>query len=81
MRRKRLHKSPLCVICESKGYVTEADIIDHIQPLALGGSDIDSNCRSLCNDCHDQVTRLQFGYKKRLIFDEFGYPINDEEGA
>ena len=50
-------------MCKAKGIVRQATVIDHIKPLALGGSDEDQNCRALCAPCPDRVTREQFGLK------------------
>ena len=55
----------LCRLCRDQGIYRPADVIDHIVPLARGGPDIDRNCRALCNDCHDAVTRQQFGLKPK----------------
>ncbi|MDX3884043.1 HNH endonuclease signature motif containing protein [Edaphosphingomonas haloaromaticamans] len=40
-----------------------AAFVDHIRPLALGGTDDDSNTRNLCGPCHDEVTAEQFGHR------------------
>lgn len=50
-------------MCKAKGKVTLATVPDHIKPLALGGTDTDDNIRCLCADCHDKVTRQEFGLK------------------
>ncbi len=39
-----------------------ATVVDHIDPLALGGSDDDENTRNLCDPCHLEVTAEQFGH-------------------
>src|SRR3546814_3972339 len=51
-RRRRLQAEPLCRDCKAKGVITAATAPDHIVPLALGGSDDDSNVRCLCPECH-----------------------------
>lgn len=61
LRRRRLAREPLCRICKSKGLVVEATVPDHILPLAKGGTDTDDNIRCLCDHCHLDVTREQFG--------------------
>ncbi|WUK33970.1 HNH endonuclease [Streptomyces sp. NBC_00370] len=33
--------------------------VDHLQPLALGGEDVDSNVQVLCRDCHGLLHRVQ----------------------
>ncbi|MFJ2579884.1 HNH endonuclease [Kitasatospora aureofaciens] len=34
--------------------------IDHRQPLALGGEDVDGNVQVLCKSCHKAKTRRDF---------------------
>lgn len=66
-RRKRIIEryGGKCATCESTGPFH----IDHIQALARGGSDDDSNLRPLCVDCHRRKT---FGRKhRRLGSDQF----------
>lgn len=52
----RLH--PLCVSCESQGFIVAAEELDHIVPLFKGGADDESNYQSLCVPCHKEKTRL-----------------------
>ncbi|WP_034410969.1 HNH endonuclease [Derxia gummosa] len=54
-RYLRLH--PLCVACGSAGAVTVATEVDHVVPLALGGSDTDANKQALCGECHRGKTK------------------------
>lgn len=46
----------------AKGRTELATVVDHVTPLALGGSDEDSNTRNLCDPHHKQVTAEQFGH-------------------
>ena len=62
-RRRRLQAEPLCRDCKAKGITTAATEVDHIVPLALGGSDVDDNCRPLCRECHLKRGAEQFGHK------------------
>ncbi|MEJ7824827.1 MAG: HNH endonuclease [Solirubrobacteraceae bacterium] len=39
-----------CALCDR-----QADEVDHITPLAWGGSDDPSNLGSLCRDCHVEL--------------------------
>src|SRR3954465_13594908 len=64
-RRRRLEAEPWCRDCAAKGKRTPATVPDHIQPLALGGTDLDSNIRCLCHDCHVDRTNEQFGNRMR----------------
>lgn len=74
-RRRRLRAEPLCRDCKAKGKVTAATVPDHILPLALGGSDDDSNIRCLCEPCHTERTREQFGQRKRVGVGLDGWPL------
>src|SRR3546814_16362008 len=69
-RRRRLQAEPLCRDCKAKGVITAATAPDHIVPLALGGSDDDSNVRCLCTECHLERTREQFGHRARVTMGE-----------
>ena len=61
-RRRRLARTNgLCELCEAAGRVEQAIVVDHIKPLARGGSDEDSNTRNLCDPHHLEVTAEQFG--------------------
>lgn len=63
-RARRLKRTNgLCEMCEAEGRITAATVVDHEQPLALGGSDEDSNTRDLCDDHHAQSTAEQFGHR------------------
>ncbi|MGW1200000.1 HNH endonuclease [Streptomyces sp. NPDC002536] len=35
--------------------------VDHVRPLALGGTDTDGNVQVLCRGCHKTKTRAEFG--------------------
>ena len=61
MRRLR-RTNGLCERCAERGRTAEATRVDHILPLAMGGSDEDSNTRNLCEPCHLEVTSEQFGH-------------------
>jgi len=45
-----LRKSKCCKFCGTKENLT----IDHIKPLAFGGSHNPNNLRILCRSCHDK---------------------------
>lgn len=51
-RRRRLKLHPVCAECLKRGIVRATKIIDHIRPLALGGSDEDENTQGLCLLCN-----------------------------
>jgi 5-methylcytosine-specific restriction protein A len=61
-RAQRLKRTDgLCERCTAAGRTSVATVVDHIVPLALGGSDDDANTRNLCDPCHLEVTAEQFG--------------------
>jgi 5-methylcytosine-specific restriction protein A len=74
LRKRRLRNEPLCRLCKAEGIVRAAVVVDHIVPLAKGGEDVDANCRSLCVEHHDQVTREEFGHRERVTIGEDGWP-------
>jgi 5-methylcytosine-specific restriction protein A len=48
-----LQTNPLCTTCEAVGLITEAQMVDHIKPVRLGGDFWDfDNLQPLCNSCH-----------------------------
>jgi 5-methylcytosine-specific restriction enzyme A len=48
-----LSANPLCVMCQSIGFVTEAKLVDHMTPIVAGGAVLDTaNLQSLCVRCH-----------------------------
>lgn len=66
-------------MCTEAGRVYAATVVDHIKPLALGGSDDDVNTRNLCEAHHLKVTAEQFGTeRKRGLggYDARGMPID-----
>lgn len=61
-RQRRLDRTyGLCERCATQDKVTLATVVNHIQPLALGGDDVDENTENLCKPCDDVVTAAQFG--------------------
>lgn len=51
-RQRRLTLEPVCRHCAAMGKTTIAEEVDHIVPLAFGGTDTDDNVQSLCIPCH-----------------------------
>lgn len=53
VREQVLQGNPLCVNCQTLGLLTVAQMVDHIDPVRLGGEFWDmANLQSLCNSCH-----------------------------
>lgn len=47
-----LAEEPFCRLCLEHGQHVRAVEVDHIKPLAFGGSDDRSNKQALCKPCH-----------------------------
>lgn len=52
-------EEPLCRVCLAKGIEAPTDVVDHIKPLAWGGSDSRSNKQGLCHPCHDEKSAAE----------------------
>jgi 5-methylcytosine-specific restriction protein A len=52
-RAKVIAEEPLCRTCLDQGRTSPTEFVDHIKPLAWGGSDERSNKQGLCKPCHD----------------------------
>lgn len=74
-RRRMLRSNWLCEHCQAKGLTRKADVVDHIKPLAHGGSDEDSNTQNLCDPCHILKTAKDFDYKQKVAIALDGWPI------
>jgi len=66
LRARRLKAQPLCEDCKPKGIIRPSTVPDHIVPSALGGEDVDSNIRCLCDPCHQARTAEQFGHAQPI---------------
>ena len=51
-RAQVLSEEPYCMVCLKAGKRVASDEVDHIRPLAWGGSDDRSNKQALCIPCH-----------------------------
>lgn len=83
-RKRRLERTNrLCERClgigrwkgKGSGRVSAATVVNHIVPLAHGGSDEDENTENLCSPCDKIVTAVQFGYRQRLAIGKDGWPV------
>lgn len=59
IRMMQLRQHPLCVECARQGLTVPATDVDHIQPLAEGGTHAFDNLQSLCHSCHSKKTAAQ----------------------
>lgn len=55
IRAQTLLAEPLCRLCLSAGRTVPATVVDHIKPLADGGTHESSNLQPLCKRCHDAI--------------------------
>jgi 5-methylcytosine-specific restriction endonuclease McrA len=54
LRKWYIQQNPICVRCEAKGIIKEANVVDHINPILLRGQKLDAeNLQSLCTSCHN----------------------------
>ena len=52
-----LRREPFCRTCWARGLSVKATVVDHIRPMAQGGSyDEPENLQALCKECHDRKT-------------------------
>lgn len=58
-RAQVLAEEPLCRSCLETGRTSASEIVDHIVPLAWGGSDDRSNKQGLCKACHDDKSKAE----------------------
>ena len=58
-RLAQLQREPLCRKCRAVNKLSEATIVDHIKPIAMGGDKYAyENLQSLCASCHNRKTRV-----------------------
>lgn len=61
IRASVLAEAPLCLDCESRGLTVAAEEVDHVLPLARGGTHDRRNLRPLCKPCHSRKTNREDG--------------------
>ena len=65
LRKVQLTSHPLCAMCEAKGIITAAVMVDHVRSIANGGDFWDmSNLQSLCSHCHRVKTNKEISKRK-----------------
>ncbi len=64
IRLMHLREHPLCVECSRRGLTVAATEVDHITPLAQGGTHAADNLQSLCKPCHSRKTAAELGWSK-----------------
>lgn len=75
IRAAVLRDDPLCPVCKSAGRVTLATEVDHIIPLAKGGTDDRSNLQGLCAEHHADKTASDEGKQRRQQIGLDGWPV------
>ncbi len=65
----------LCVTCRAAGRIRQATEVDHITPVAKGGSDNPANLQSLCADCHQAKTIADAGGRPKVTIGLDGWPV------
>lgn len=58
-RAQVLAEEPFCRRCLKDGKRVASDVVDHIRPLAWGGSDTRENKQGLCDPCHDAKSKKE----------------------
>ncbi len=76
LRAQVLMRAPLCVHCETEGRVALADEVDHIIPIAKGGTDDTDNLQGLCHDHHARKTAVEQGKDAATTFGLDGMPLD-----
>ncbi|MBK5204212.1 MAG: HNH endonuclease [Polaromonas sp.] len=68
-RAQWLSSQPLCVMCEAMTppRVTAGTDVDHIEPLAKGGADDESNFQTLCREHHQEKSIRDKGHRVRPV--------------
>lgn len=62
--------------CRACGRVTQDGEVDHITPLANGGTDDEANLQWLCREpCHAEKTRREMGGRPVIGCDADGWPV------
>lgn len=58
-RAEVIAEEPFCRKCLEAGKHVKTDVVDHIIPLAWGGSDSRGNKQGLCDPCHDAKSKAE----------------------
>ena len=64
-RERWFRDNPLCIHCQAEGRVTQAEEVDHIVPLCMGGADDSTNYQSLCRAHHAVKTAREAADRAR----------------
>ena len=61
IRMTVLRREPLCRRCAAEGRARPATEVDHVVPLARGGTHAAGNLQPLCKPCHSRKTKREDG--------------------
>ncbi|TFF37431.1 HNH endonuclease [Pseudomonas sp. RIT623] len=64
---KRDHYLCQCSECKRLGRLRGADEVDHIVPVAMGGTDDDGNLQAINHDCHKAKTQRDAQARRQAI--------------
>ena len=54
LRNVYIKNHPICELCKTVNVINKATVIDHIQPIRLGGAKLEwANLQALCTSCHN----------------------------
>ena len=54
LRLMILERDPLCKMCEKRGKIITANVVDHTEPINKGGDKLNTNnLQGLCTRCHN----------------------------
>ena len=59
VRAEVIAAEPFCRKCLEQGKRVKTDVVDHVVPLAWGGSDSRGNKQGLCDPCHDEKSKAE----------------------
>lgn len=76
MRRRVFAANPLCAECERQGRYTPAAELDHIVPIAHGGTDDWQNLQGLCVECHRIKSAREAGKSPKPTIGIDGWPVD-----
>ena len=79
LRKAQLISQPLCEMCKDIGNITEATVVDHVEPHR-GNEDKfwTGPFQSLCKQCHDSHKQRQENGGGVMGCDEQGFPIDSD---
>jgi len=77
LRKLVFSENPLCQMCLNKSKIKEAKELDHIVPIAKGGTDARENLQGLCIECHREKTAQDFGVNYRPPVGVDGWPLDE----